>query len=322
MPCLTRVSLLRPNLFLAILISGFTAITSSCHKEEYYAFGKYQLTALPSSVDLTDLVFFDAQTIIAVGGNVWDRGVVCSSKDGGRNWQVETELPGRVEAVACSGGTCWAVGQNGGIYRKEQDHTIWTTLSLDYQRWYRGICLQKHAFIVNGEGFRFGRVLRWEDQGTRADTVFSCPNELSDISYVNDSTMVAVGYGYVVRSDSFGKVWKRLDLRHEFFKAIDFADSRHGSIAAENGHIYTTTDGGTTWKLSAKLQASLTDICHKSPLVVYACGLQGAIYRSVDGAKNWQRADQTPDIDWLGLKAGQNKIHLVGKGGHYLQADE
>lgn len=316
------MSFLRRGLFLAILISSSVAVLSGCKKEEYYAFGKYHLTTLPLAVDFTDIGYTDVETIFAVGGNVWDKGVVCCSKDGGLSWALETELPGRVEAIACTDGTCWAAGQSGGIYARPQSQTAWTTLSFDYQRWYRGICLQKDAFIVNGEGFRFGRVLKWETQGTRTDTVFSGPNELSDIALVNDSTMIAVGYGYVIRSESFGLAWERLDLKHEFFKAIDFADQMHGSIAAENGHIYTTTDGGAHWALSAKLHATLTDICYKSPLEVYACGLQGAIYRSSDGGQNWQRAEDVPDVDWLGLKIIQEKIHLVGKGGQYMQTEE
>jgi photosystem II stability/assembly factor-like uncharacterized protein len=281
---------------------------------------------LPITSDFVDLVFIDEQTAYAVGGTVWDKGHILLTTDGGLTWSLDTELPGRIEAISyhTASGTVFACGQGGGIYRKLPAETTWNVLAFDYQRWYRGATFLPDplptVFFVNGEGFRYGSVRSLSNQINTPDTIYSAPNELSDIHAVTNQILVTVGYGYVVRSTNGGQTWNRIEPTGEFFKALDFYDAS-GVIAAENGLVYTTRDAGEHWVQTAKLDATLTDICFASLDTLYACGLRGAIYRSTDGGSAWLKAEGVPDVDWYGIQAKYQKVHLVGADGTYLQAE-
>jgi photosystem II stability/assembly factor-like uncharacterized protein len=320
------VSYLRQGPCLAIVISTCLLIFATCKKEPFFAFGKLRHSALPNTSDFADLVLIDEQTAYAAGGTVWDKGQILLTTDGGLSWSLDAELPGRIEAISYhpASGTVFACGQGGGIYRKLPTESTWTVLAFDYQRWFRGATFLPNttptAFFVNGEAFRYGAVRSLSNQDSTPDTLYLAPNELSDIHAVTNQVLVTVGYGYVVRSTNGGQTWNRIEPTGEFFKALDFYDTS-GVMVAESGRVFTTRDSGEHWEQSAKLDATLTDVCYLNLDTLYACGLGGAIYRSTDGGSLWLKAEGIPEIDWFGVQAKNQKVHLVGADGVYLQAE-
>jgi photosystem II stability/assembly factor-like uncharacterized protein len=54
-------------------------------------------------------------------------------------------------------------------------------------------------------------------------------------------------------SRDFGKTWERAGLEgslaKNFLMSVTFADSSHGWVAADNGTIAVTRNGGRSWKV-------------------------------------------------------------------------
>ena len=74
----------------------------------------------PTNVPLNDLLYLDAQYLLAVG----DAGTILSSSDGGSTWAIEESgTTERLHALATSGAATSAIGTNGTILRRFPAHS-------------------------------------------------------------------------------------------------------------------------------------------------------------------------------------------------------
>lgn len=297
---------------------------SSCNKEQYFAFGKYQLVALPIDTDITDMTFLDSLRGYACGGRVWDKGFVITTRDGGLTWTKEYTSDARLEAIAAHSATgqVWSCGQAGIVVHKPTDTTALVTQRQDYNSWNLGISISdsKQVCYVNGEGFRFGKVRTINQPTNSVDTIYDGPNELADITHLNDSIVMAVGYGYVLRSTDTGRTWQRLDLVGAFFKAVAF-HGLDGVIVAEDGRTWLSNDSGATWRKGSDLHAPLTDIAWATDQEAYTCASDGAVFKSTDAGTSWSKANDLPAGAWLSVHCIGASVWLAGKNGVCLRAE-
>jgi photosystem II stability/assembly factor-like uncharacterized protein len=308
---------------LVILISSLLLLSPflAC-KKEYFAFGKFSPITLPIADHISDLVFSDTLHGLACGGQIWGKGYILETSDGGQNWQKIHETNSYLEAIDLDSDAQYAVacGQGGKVCTRATAPSNWQeSPNLHPDHWYRGVAITQnstHALLVSGSGFRFGKVTETD----RDSHIYQCPNELSDIERVNDSTFVAVGYGYVIRTTNSGADWTRLPLQNAFFTCIDFLDEQHGFIATESGTVYRSIDSGATWQKQYELEKKplITDIAWATTQIAYACGRNGTIFKTHDSGTHWIQARDLPEHAWLTIQPIGKNVLVAGEAGKML----
>lgn len=66
---------------------------------------------------------------------------------------------------------------------------------------------------------------------------------------------------------------------------------RRGEREAIGGGIYVSTDGGRTWRLTLSKDQHIYDVTEdpRNPNVLYACGFESSVWKSVDRGETWTR---------------------------------
>ncbi len=111
------------------------------------------------------------------------------------------------------------------------------------------------------------------------------------VAYISSTKVIAVANeGRILTSMDAGKTWTRQTIPSQTdLVGISFFGTDRGIIIGfQQGEIFVTTNGGTTWQPPTK---SINDICNQVDFVsndtAFIIGSQGRIYRSIDGGKSW-----------------------------------
>ena len=103
---------------------------------------------------------------------------------------------------------------------------------------------------------------------------------------------VAGAQNAVYYSHDGGASWEREVTgapRETEWRAVQFADRKHGFLAALSGLIYATSDGGATWAPRTSAGPSLSDLDLAGPSRLWAVGAAGTVLASADAGATWQR---------------------------------
>jgi photosystem II stability/assembly factor-like uncharacterized protein len=284
--------------------------------------------------DLKSIAIQDESHFSIVGGDQWKIGVWLQTNDAGATWaNRKAETKSLNSITNAPDGTQFSIGTNGLLIRK--------TLAPDtighcmYHLWsiMNGITFmnQNECFVVGGEAFQHGTITRyiykgyWNRNGESA--IF--PQELRDITSVNDSTMVAVGYGLVLRSIDRGETWKTLPVKNDFFHSIHFPTERIGYIVGYHGSILKTIDAGATWSYlrdADKLVVSdqpFRRVFFKNEMEGYIVGDKGLIWHTTDAGEHWEIIESNSDKNLRDIKITKKGLGIiVGEGGTILHFQE
>ena len=79
--------------------------------------------------------------------------------------------------------------------------------------------------------------------------------------------------------------------------AVQFVGTRHGWIAAADGIVLQTTDGGTTWnRRQTGITGDITDLHFRDTLDGWAVGLGKQIVHTTDGGTTWSQVFDAPEL--------------------------
>ena len=295
----------------------FVSILYSCSKETK----SIQFTQIETNTnqDLGGIDVFKGQ-LIAVGGEVFQRGVVLSGKD--LDWVTQDSFTNkRLFGIDCNDDRCAAVGHDGFYYTyTEEDGWIYTRLSnWDFQR---AVCItENHTVTVSGKSFSQGHIYHITPMHI-IDTIINLQPQMQDVAAVDDSTFVAVGYGIIIRSNDGGYNWDRLDIEGDFYHSIDFIDNRHGIIVGQSGSILLTDDGGKNWNTIKRPssissnRAQFLSVKYINTNTIYIVGDEGLLWHSEDAGQTWNalQVNTTHNLNDLAELAG--KLYIVGDDGY------
>ena len=239
--------------------------------------------------------------MVAVG----DRGVVLLSDDGGTTFRQARQVPTRAALTsvtfAPNGTTGWAVGHWGVILTTQDAGDTWTLqrddLAVDQP-------LFSVAFVSPQEGFAAGLwslLLHTQDGGKHWVPVPVDPAE-------------GAGAGAGGAGAGGGR------------NLFSLFSSAKGSllIAAEQGTVYRSTDGGKRWAAieTGNKGTFWTGVGLKSGVLLVA-GLGGKVYRSADDGLSWAPVDSTVKSSLTDLtQLTDGRVMGVGLNGVMVISDD
>jgi predicted CXXCH cytochrome family protein len=289
---------------------------------------KWLAGAVPAAVDLRGAEFTGATSCYAVGAG----GAILRTTDGGATWRaLVSDTTCTLNAVDFpSGGSGWAVGENG-VIRASADGTSWRAQSSGVATELLGVCFldSTHGWAVG----RGGTVIATTDGGaTWTTSTAGVPDTtaLHGIAFADSRAGWAWGDGGIVaRTTDAGSSWTTDPVAPEdvILHAGAFLSAKVGWVAGSGGVIRKTTDGGATWTAQkVETTASIFGITFIDADRGFLVGGEsasapGVIVGTVDGGATWAiqdlgargvyRAVQFADADH-GL--------IVGDGGTVLRA--
>ncbi len=274
--------------------------------------------------DISNINIFDGE-LIAVGGEVFQSGIVITGKE--LSWITQDSFSTkRLFGLDCNEDHCAAVGQDGFYYTYTKDEGwIFTRLSeWDFQR---AISLTKnHTVSVSGKSFTQGRIYHINAL-SQVDTVITLTSQLQDVTSVDDSTFVAVGYGTVVRSTDGGYNWQHINIEGDFYHSVDFVDNQHGIIVGLSGSILLTDDGGRNWNTIknpssiSSNRAQFLSVKYINSTTIYIVGDEGLLWHSTDSGQSWEAYKVDTKHNLNDLDELDGKLYIVGDNGFMVVLD-
>jgi photosystem II stability/assembly factor-like uncharacterized protein len=137
----------------------------------------------------------------------------------------------------------------------------------------------------------------------------------------------AIGaYGLFLSTNDGGTSWDRRQISDDDFhlNSIASLDSNVLVIAAEQGHLYRSVDGGYSWsELTSPYAGSFFGITLINDDFLLVFGLRGNLYSSTDRGENWQKIDSGTEASLMAALTQKNgTIRVVGLGGNILTSTD
>ncbi len=309
--------------FIGLLL--IVLLSSACRKKEK----NLQWTEIdsPTNLRLNSVYFTDANNGHAVGGRTWTEGIYLHTQDAGATWLQDTLGNKELFAITFDqNNEGYAVGIDGHIFLKDTPDDTW-----EFWRQNRWFIMRDAAFynyqngvIVGGESFQFGKILKMEDNYI-LNTVDTLENELSAVTYSDETTVHVCGFGTVLRSTDSGNTFTQLDISGDFYRDIHYPTSQIGYIVGSSGSILKSTDAGASYEtLRDGDKLLVSDKAFQAVFFTdensgYIVGNSGLFWITNDGGDSWRQVADFPDVDLRDIFVIDGVGYIVGAGGKIFQ---
>ena len=314
------------NTFFLLPITFFFLLFSACKKEKIPL--QWTQKIIKPDYEWRGVQFFDAQNGIIVGGKTWSGGYALRTHDGGTTWQHDSVQQWNLYGLSrdskpsnSEGGACFTIGISGQVFEQKKKDSTFSKVGNPFWRWFHDIAVRGERVIaVGGEGWKSGVLANFKIGHQTTARMDTFPQELESVAFADDSVVVAVGYGLILRSTNGGTSWSPLKKwDSDFYHSICFPSEKIGYIVGYSGEILKTTDGGETW---SQLQSPNSYKPKRFNTVFFTdilrgviCGDNGTLWRTTDGGETWQIADNLPKVNFFDVFLRENDGWLVGNGG-------
>jgi photosystem II stability/assembly factor-like uncharacterized protein len=321
------------NTLFLLKITALIALFSACKKDAIQV--QWTQNVVKSDYDWRAIQFFDAKNGVIVGGKTWSGGFALRTKDGGTTWQSDSVqqwclygLNGDSKPQNTEGSPFYTVGISGQIFEQKKKDSAFVKVAHPYWRWFRDVAVRGGRGVsVGGQGWGSGVLAVFQLGSSQPPRVDTFPQELESVAFADDSVVVAVGYGLILRSANGGASWSPLKKwDSDFYTSICFPSEKIGYIVGFAGEILKTTDGGASWSAlqsaNNRSPKRFNSVFFTDILRGVICGSDGVLWRTSDGGGSWQVVDNLPNVNFYDIFvsnviAGNNATEgwLVGSGG-------
>lgn len=200
---------------------------------------------------------------------------------------VDISFEGAVGLMLTSNGTLWRTADAGGTWVEVDVSGLITGTAY----WVDACWADSDtAWLLSGNG----ELLRSDDAGLTWDRgpVVPAPGPITCMTFSDTLHGWVAGFGYLARTENGGLTWVSSDLPLRngtlMITAVAFESALEGVVWTVAEGAAWTDDGGATWHLSDWLTSEpMFSIAYRTPLDVWAVGVDGQMARSIDGGRSW-----------------------------------
>lgn len=264
------------------------------------------------------------------GWIVGDDGTLLETKDGGNTWHALTRGKRQYFTDLYTNNTNNAIGWiasfDGTLYKTEDYGVTWeSVLTQTHDDFFSvGFSDENHGIALD----YLGNGVFSTDAGRSWKPLYISPHGYasanSQLAFLTRNTVFANIGGTVMLSSDGGQRWKPTeqlpsDPNHACTR-FSFVDANRGWIICSGSEIWGTTNGGTSWKRQATIDAeSLSDINFFGANNGAVVGRNGGIYVTNDGGTTWPKTNPVGAPELLALTFSSETLGwAVGKSGTIL----
>jgi len=224
------------------------------------------------------------------GMAVGNFGVVYKTTDGGVNWTLIDlgELITFNSIQILSLNTILICGNAGVMYKIDNGLNI--QMNRGTSQRLTNITTKNDTFYIVGEN---GTLLSVDNSGNQWNTINTgFTNHFYCMEWYNNSAFIGGGTysnsGIILKSSDGGQTWSEIELGS--LKNVNDIELKNGFgyFVGENGSIFKTIDGGTSWQASSSnITSSLYGVAVLNDNTAIAVGSPGKILRTTNNGVSW-----------------------------------
>ena len=285
----------------------------------------------PTKADIHDIIVIDENTSYAVGGIRWEHGEWLQTYDGGTTWVSDTLSSHELNSLSYTDdGHSYLVGFKSKYFHYEEAGPNWWNFKqLGSEEALHGVSFYDGnlGIAVGGGSFHTGVIFRFSNSDGVEDTLITMDHEMRDVCFLDENTVIAVGYGIVLKSTDGGLNWTPNTIEGDFFYSVHFPTSLVGYSIGFTGAIINTMNSGETWEKLRNGNKVLTarekfrDVFFTSPDKGYIVGDKGLFWRTEDGGDSW-KVIEMPDVDLNAIYVLNGKGQIAADDGKIFVFDD
>lgn len=318
-----------------IIFLLFCIAFSACRKYE-----KEQITPdvlhVGTNVNLYGIEFSNDNIGYAVGGVRNEFGYIFKTTDGGETW-VKTELEGDLCAYSIhfmNDSTGWIGSDFAHLYRTDNGGQSWLPVwfkpeELAFHEAHRTAIRQiqylgdSTLVFVGGENYQIGNAYYSDDLGQNwsFDTL---DHELHSLSYFNKEVGFVAGYGHLAKTTNGGQNFQLIGFNGDYFTGIAMLSLSEVVCVGNNGGIYKSTDGGSSWKTILNpngtfgKRRAFNKLKFVDSNTGFAVGQYGLIMKTIDGGNSWTLLETSEDAHLNDLHFTNGWVYIAANSGKIL----
>ena len=310
-----------------ILLFAFISLSFfSCLKEKAVSVD-FEVIQLPFDLSVNKIIAENDSVLWVAQGDKYGRGALLNSSNGGLSWNVILDYDFEIRDISIKNGRIYIFPTGNKVLWSDDRGISWQDITMPGWEFFSAghVFDNEDKILAGGENFGKGILHFVSSTNFNADTI---QHELSDMVSLNDSTLITVGYGVILKSTDRGQNWLPDEARGDFYRAVFFTDENNGFVVGDYGSIHKTSDAGRNWK---KIKSGSTflnstnrfkDVHFKTSEEGSIAGSNGLLWYSKNSGKTWIPISNLPDLDFESVLTRNNKILAGARGGKIVLMDK